>query len=223
MAQSSPILAVLLVAVVVGLLAGGRIRRLADVRVNWWGLAFAGVALQALPVPSSTGMNLNQLGTAMLLVSYLLLLVFLAANRWIPAASLMALGLTLNLAVVAANGGMPVGGRAIEEATGSRNVTLTVEGSPKHHLMTDGDVLAPLGDIIPVPPPASVVLSFGDILLYLGVAWFTIQVMRGRSRANPRPLALWFLTYRGKHAPDHWRMPARYRSTAPAGVGQSGT
>jgi hypothetical protein len=223
MAQRSPIIVVLLIAVLLGYLAGGRLGRFGSVHLHWWGLAFVGVALQALPTPSIGEVDPHLAGTATLIASYVLLLLFLGVNRWIPAARLMALGLGLNLAVVALNGGMPVSAWAIRETSGSAVQQLpTVESSPKHHLMTDDDVLAPLGDVIPLPPPAGVVLSIGDVLLYAGVAWFVIQVMRGRSRENPRPLALWVLRYRGKHAPDHWRMPARYRASAHAGAGRSG-
>ena len=160
----------------------------------------------------------------MLIASYLLLLGFLAVNRWVPAAAVMAVGLSLNLAVVSLNAGMPVSASAIRSAGGPASLqTLTTEEGGKHHLMTEQDLLAPLGDVIPAPPPFSVVLSIGDLLLYGGMAWFVIQVMRGRSRENPRPLAMWFPTYRGKHAPSHWRMPARYRATGHAAAGRSGT
>lgn len=223
MAQSFPVAAVLLVGVLLGYLLGGRLRRLESIRVNWWGLALAGIAFQALPVPSAVGQSPYRVGAIMLLLSYAALLAFLAVNRWIPGMRVMAVGLLLNFAVVALNGGMPVNSRAIQEATGSQGVTLTAEEGGKHHLMGEDDLLSPLGDTIPLPPPASVVLSIGDVCLYLGVVWFVVQVMRGRSRANPRPLALWFLAYRGKHAPDHWRMPARYRVTAHAEAGRSGT
>ena len=43
-------------------------------------------------------------GTAMLVASYVLLLAFLTVNRWVPAAGVMAVGLLLNLLVVASNG-----------------------------------------------------------------------------------------------------------------------
>ena len=89
--------------------------------------------------------------------------------------------------------------------------------------MSDRDLFAPLGDVIPIPPPAAVVLSIGDVLLYAGMAWFVFQVMRGRNRESPRPIAMWFLTYRGKHAPGHWRMAARYRAAHPVGAERSGT
>ena len=148
--------------------------------------------------------------------------MFLNVNRWIPGAAIMAVGLLMNLTVVAANGGMPVSGRAVESAGGTAS-TLATDAGAKHHLMSDRDLFAALGDVIPIPPPAGVVLSIGDVLLYAGMAWFVFQVTRGRSRETPRPIAMWFLAYRGKHAPGHWRMAARYRAAAPVGAERSGT
>jgi hypothetical protein len=218
----SPVLIVIVAAVLVGLLVGGSLRRFERLRVHWWVLAFAGLALQIVPVPAMARVPIWAVGAGMLVASYVLLLTFLTVNRWIPGAALMAIGLLLNLAVVATNGGMPVGTRAVEAAGGSAAVFEDGAGA-KHHLMNDQDVLSPLGDVIPIPPPIGVVLSIGDVLLYLGIAWFVVQVMRGRSRENPRPIAVWFLAYRGKHAPGYWRMPARYRSAAPVGAERSGT
>ncbi len=209
----SPIVLVLVPAVVLGFLFGGSLRRFERLRVHWWTLAFAGLVLQMVPVPTIAGVEPRVVGTAMLVTSYVLLLAFITVNRWIPAAGVMAVGLLLNLLVVATNAGMPVRAAAIEQAGGS-SATLAGEPSTKHHLMTEDDVLWVLGDVIPVPPPIGIVLSVGDVLLYVGMAWFVVQVMRGRSRENPRPLALWFPSYRGKHAPSHWRIPARYRSHA---------
>jgi len=218
----SPVLIVIVAAVLVGLLVGGSLRNFERLRVHWWVLAFAGLALQILPVPTIGGAPTWAVGAGMLVASYVLLLTFLTVNRWIPGAPVMAIGLVLNLAVVAANGGMPVSARAVEAAGGSA-AELAEGAGAKHHLLNDAEVLSPLGDVIPIPPPIGVVLSIGDVLLYLGIGWFVIQVMRGRSRENPRPIAMWFLAYRGKHAPGHWRMPARYRSAAPAGAERSGT
>jgi hypothetical protein len=207
----SPILVILALAFVAGLVLGGSPRAFGSLRVHWWALAFAGVALQSVPAPRIGGVSADIVAAVMLAASYVLLLTFITVNRWIPAAGVMAFGLLLNLAVVTANGGMPVSPDAIRTAGGSSEV-LGLEQAAKHHLMTDDSLLAPLGDVIPIPPPVGVVLSVGDVLLYVGAAWFVMQVMRGRSRENPRPLAMWFPSYRGKHSPAHWRMPARYRA-----------
>jgi hypothetical protein len=209
----SPILLVIAAALVVGLLAGGSLRRLVELRVNWWGLALGGLVLQVLPVPRIEGVAPDLVGPAMLIGSYLLLLSFVIVNRWLPGAGVMALGLLLNLSVVAANGGMPVSAKAASAAGGAGE--LVIEPGQKHNVMTEETVLKPLADVIPVPG-LSVVISVGDVLLYGAVGWLVVALMRGRSRGNPRPLAPWFPTYRGKHAPAYWRLPARYRrSPAP--------
>ena len=218
----SPILAVIGASLVVGLVAGGSLRSFERLHVHWWALVFVGLALQLVAVPRYGTVPAWAIGAGLLISSYVLLLMFLTVNRWIPGAAVMAVGLLMNLAVVAANGGMPVSARAVENAGGTAS-TLATDAGAKHHLMSDRDLLAPLGDIIPIPRPAGVVLSIGDVLLYAGMAWFVFQVMRGRSRETPRPIAMWFLAYRGKHAPGHWRLAARYRAAAPVGGERSGT
>ncbi len=212
---------ILLAAVGVGYTFGGRLRNFETLEVHWWSFAIAGVIIQSVPLPAIDGVSPRLIGAGALLISYVLLLAFLTVNRWIPGASVMAVGLLMNLLVVGINGGMPVSAAAIERAGGSVEA-LASSTSIKHHVANDEDLLAFLGDVVPVPEPAGIVISIGDLLLYGGMAWFVIQVMRGRSRANPRPLAMWFLTYRGKHAPTHWRIPARYRAPR-AAAGRPGT
>jgi Family of unknown function (DUF5317) len=201
-------------------LLGGSLREFEHLRLHRWGLALVAVALQA-PAMSIGGVPSSVIGPVMLAVSFVLLVAFLFVNRWIPGATVMGLGLLLNLAVVVLNGGMPVQAAAIERSGGDPNVLARVQDS-KHHLMDGSDILTPLADVIWVPAPATIVVSIGDVLLYGGVAYSLVQVMRGRRRENPRPLALWFPEYRGKHAPEYWRMPIRYRSRR-AGAGPSGT
>lgn len=214
--------AIVLLAVMTGYVAGGRLRAFEGLSVHWWVLVFLGLAAQSAPLPSFAAITPRVLGTLVLLASYLLLLAFIAVNRWIPGARVMAAGLLLNLIVVGLNAGMPVSAQAVETAGGSVAEMANAE-NPKHHLREDRDMVAFLGDVIPIPAPVGIVLSVGDVLLYAGMGWFVVQVMRGRSRENPRPLAMWFLSYRGKHAPSHWRMAARHRAPDHAGAGKPGT
>ena len=211
----SPILLVVLLAVAVGFVVGGTLRAFEMLKLHWWGLAVLGLALQVVPIPTLPLLSSRAAAALVLVLSYVLLLVVIALNRRIPAASAMALGLMMNLVVVGANAGMPVSADAIRIAGGSVE-SLNGVASAKHHLMTDDDVLTVLGDIIPLPAPIGVVLSIGDLLLYGGIGWFIVQVMRGRNRANPRPLAMWFPSYRGKHAPGHWRLASRNRASRAA-------
>jgi hypothetical protein len=209
-------------ALVIGYALGGRLRGFEDLRINRWGLALIGLALQWIPASKIAWVPASVVGPVMLALSYAFLVAFLVSNRWIPGAPVMQVGLLLNLAVVMVNGGMPVQGTAIERAGGDPYALM--QSSPtKHHLMTEDDVLWQLGDIVPLAPPIGDVLSIGDLLLYGGMVYSITEIMRGRRRENPRPLALWFPGYRGKHAPDYWRMPIRYRSPDHAAAGRSGS
>ncbi len=213
-------------AVLLGYVLGGRLRRFENLRINRWGLAIGGAVLTAVvnfaPALTIAGIPDTVVGPVLLALSYFLLAVFLISNRWIPGGYVMIVGLLLNLVVVVANGGMPVRADAITTSGGDPAV-LQDATVGKHHLMSDDDVLWHLGDVIGVPEPIGVVLSPGDVLLYGAMVYSIVQIMRGRRRENPRPMALWFPAYRGKHAPEYWRMPIRYRHPDPAEAETSGT
>jgi hypothetical protein len=189
---------VLILALIAGLAARGSLRRFGDLRVHWWGAAIGGLLLQLLPQPWSHGLAV---ATASLVTSYGLLIAFLWVNRRLPGLPLMLIGLVLNLIVIAPNHGMPVSGAAARVAGGSLESAPGDHRPNKHHLMTGDDVLRPLGDVIPVPPPLSDVLSIGDVLLYAGMAYFVVLVMLGRSGENRRPPTRLPRGYRGKHLP----------------------
>ena len=209
-------------AIGLGYLLGGRLRGFEHLRINRWGLALVGLALQYVPAFAIGDVSASVTGPVMLALSYTFLVVFLISNRWIPGMPVMRIGLFLNLVVVLINGGMPVNATAIEHVGGDP-ATLAAEAPTKHHLQTDDDYLWWLGDVIPVAGPFGDVVSIGDVLLYGGMVYSITEIMRGRRRENPRPLAWWFPGYRGKHAPDWWRMPIRYRSPDPAGAEPPGT
>lgn len=198
---------VLLLAVAVGFLARGSLRPFEQINLRWWGVAIAGLALQVVPLPQSSG---RAVVTATLVASYALLITFVWVNRRLPAAPLMLIGLSLNLLVVAPNAGMPVSARAVRAAGGSpTEVPRADTGPDKHHLMSDQDVLRPLGDVIPGPPPLGVVLSIGDVFLYMGVASFVVMVMLGRFDGGRRGRSRWLEGYRGKHLPRKGGPPKR--------------
>jgi hypothetical protein len=181
---------ILLIAIGTGFLLGGSLRRLETVRLHWWGAALLGLAVQGLASPSGVWS-----ARLTVLVSSGLLLAFVVINRRLPAAFLMAVGLVLNLAVMLPSGSMPVSATAIRLA-GGHDLTIA---DPRHHLAMEGEVVTPLGDAIPLPEPIGVVVSLGDLMIYAGVAWFVVAVMRGRFGENLRAPSRWFQMYRGKH------------------------
>lgn len=210
------VIPIVVLAILAGLVAGGTLRSFEHVRVHWWAAALGGLLLQAAPVARD-----HRLAVATLAVSYSLLVVFASINRRLPGAWLVLVGLGMNLAVVVPNGGMPVSASAMHAAGAATSVR--IGGDLKHHEMTGADVLAFMGDVIPVPAPVGIVLSAGDVLLYTGIAWFLVAITLGRSGENHRPPARWFLMYRGKHLPVESRLPrrtlARWAASGfPAGV-----
>ena len=210
----SLIVLIVAVGVLAGFLAGGSLRPFEYLRIHWWGLAPVGLAIQGAPLPEVARIDPELLASMVLLVSYGMLLSFAAVNRRLPGAVIVFAGLALNLVVIAPNDGMPVDPVAARMAGAG---SLTIEGSAKHHLMGPEDVLPFLGDTIAVPPPARLVISLGDVVLYAGVLCFVVTTMRGRARENVRPPAQWFPMYRGKHLPLAQRgLPRRLLLPDPA-------
>lgn len=219
------IFVIVFVAIVVGLLAHGSLRPFERLTVHWWGVALAGLALQVVPLPHGAG---RAVVTSVMVASYVLLLAFLWVNRRLPAVPVALVGLALNLLVIAPNGGMPVSASAVRAAGGTVTEVPANGTAGKHHLMSDQDVLRPLGDVIPGPPPLGVVLSVGDVLLYAGVGIFVVMIMLGRFGENRRKPTRWIQGYRGKHLSQNRRPPNRAlaapsRPSLPAGAARSGT
>jgi len=187
---------VIALAVVLGYVFGGRLRRLERLPLRWWGLAVGGLGLQFLPLPEGgTGTDLL-VRTGVLALSYAFLLAFAVANVRLPGMPLIMLGLACNGLVIVANGGMPVSREALGDS-GQASVIqqLLDEGADKHHLMADDDVLTFLADVIAVPAPVHQVMSVGDVFVYVGLIWLTIAAMRARTPSSSSRL----LPFRGKH------------------------
>jgi hypothetical protein len=184
------LIGVVLVSIGLGYLAGGRLSGFERFRLRWWFLAFAGLALQLAPVPDS-------IAAGCLIASYALLLLFAAANLRAPGVWLILIGLALNLAVIAPNGGMPVSREAlVNSGQGSTLAELESGAGTKHHLETSDDVLTPLADVIAIGSPINQVASVGDVLVYAGLIWLIVGVMRGARRVDPAPP---WVAYQGKH------------------------
>ena len=193
------LIAVIALALALGLLLDGSLRRFEDLRLRWWGLVIAGLAAQFVPLPNGRAGADLAVRIVVLGGSYGLLILFAALNvrrRGIP---LVLIGLALNAAVIAPNGGMPVSTGAIERSGQQDMLQLLIaEGAAKHHLMTEDDILTPLADVIAIPKPMGQIVSVGDLFVYAGIVWLIVVVMRGRTR--PRGLGA-MGPYRGKHRP----------------------
>ena len=108
---------VLVLAVAAGFAAHGSLRPFEHLRVHLWGLAVAGLVLQAIPLPrdaaaAAVGGTLRRVLRA---ADRVRLGESAAARR----AGLILIGLALNMLVVVPNGGMPVSAQAVRIAGGS--------------------------------------------------------------------------------------------------------
>jgi hypothetical protein len=169
--------------VLIGLATGGGFRHLAGRSLRSWSLLFSGLALQAVGSTME-----SKLGLALVVTSYGLLVAFALANASMVGMWLVALGIALNLVVIAVNGGMPVRPSAVVVAGIADSTELEViDLGPKRHIERPTDRLTGLGDVIPVRP-LSEVLSFGDVMMNVGVANVLAHLLRpSRRRAGPLP------------------------------------
>ena len=116
-------------------------------------------------------------------LSIAVLAAFAGANRNVTGIAVIGLGLVLNLAAVVLDNGMPVRPDALVEAGAVEPHELAAYevGSPRH-LERDTDSFGWLGDTIPVRGVAEVI-SFGDLLILVGLFDTTRDMGRRRSRA----------------------------------------
>ena len=167
-------------AIGIGFLAGGTLRDFPSVRLRLAPLAIAGVLLQFVPAS-------GDLGFAVLLLSFALLLGFAVVNLRSPGFVLITTGLVLNALVIAANHGMPVTREALVRSNQAGTLPdLVRNGGEKHHLADTRTVLLPLADVIALGRPIDQALSLGDVCVHLGIGWFIVVAMRPR-RYVPSP------------------------------------
>jgi hypothetical protein len=199
------LLAVVLLSVFLGYLFGGRLDRLEALRPRWWGLVILGLGIQFIPLPNGASGTDLVIRTAVLALSYSLLLTFALVNVRMPGMFLVVIGLACNMTVIVANGGMPASAQALIDS-GQEDVVAYVreQGADKHHLLTDDDRLTFLADVIAVPQPIGQAVSVGDILVYAGLTWLIVATMRGWT-PSARPAGS--RQRRGKHRRGATREP----------------
>ncbi len=193
-----------LLAVLIGLACGGSLAGWDGLKLRWWMLGLAGLGLQLVlfnpPLDEQPwAMAWGPWLFALSLVAIVLVLLRNAASATLARTPLRvaAFGVGLNLLVIAVNGGyMPRStdasaavGRPVETiATGQRLANVGI--------LSDSTRLPWLGDVLAEPQwlPLSNVLSIGDVLLAVGLAWWAfrlttvaaVKVGLPRVRAVPR-------------------------------------
>lgn len=176
----------------VGLAAGGiRRGRLASVvraRPRLWGLAAAAlvitVAADALGAGDGGFLGFELAGVPgpvlLALVGMGSGLAFVASNLAVGGMAVIGMGIAANLVPLVANRATPVRATSLVRAriATAEDVDRAVLGGPRE-IADSGTVLELLGDVIPVPP-LGLVVSFGDLIILVGLAAVIHNLMRRR-------------------------------------------
>ena len=167
------------VALVLPLLTGGSYTRLVMTNWRWSALLFGGLGLQLalefLPIPES---RWNDLGFGLLVASYALIVAFCARNLLLRGMAIVLIGVACNATVITVNRGMPV------DVPPDWLSKSWVEPTIKHHPQDGDDRLMFLGDIIVLRAPFDAAISFGDLIIAVGLCDVTFHASRKRTSAR---------------------------------------
>jgi hypothetical protein len=175
------ILYALVIGIALGLLRGGKLASIADVRFRWAPLVLVGFLLQVLLFSDAVAERVGDLGPALYVASTLLVAVAVVRNLAIPGLPLVALGAASNLAAIVANGGFMPASPAAMAALGKDVPTIYSNSA-----VVAQPALAPLTDVFALPTwlPFNNIFSIGDVILGVGVATVIVVAMRRGARAD---------------------------------------
>lgn len=172
------------IAVVVGALAGRlvlrrplRHRHLGPVRAHWVPVLVLGIALAVAADRLDDGPTV-----AVAVAGHALLVVGALANLHLVGTGVIAVGLALNLTSMVVDGGIPVRRGALVHAgvVDADDVAGATLRGPRH-LERDDDMVPVLGDVLPLAA-AGTVVSFGDLIVLVGITDVTAHAVRRRRR-----------------------------------------
>lgn len=161
------------VALVVALVTRGSPSRFALAFRSWWMLSLAAVLLVALAVVDLPDDWVDTIGFGALMLAYALILAFCLLNLKVRGMTIVTIGVAMNVLVIGLNQGMPVDGNL----DGPEGETVLVSF---------------LGEIVPLPEPFDQMVTFGDLLIAVGVvdaAYHASRRPARRRRPASRTLA----------------------------------
>lgn len=166
--------------ILLGLVSGGRLGALEELRIRRIELVYAAILLQLAAFPSGLlpWSTPDELARGLWLASFALLIGFAAVNRALRGVALVFAGLASNLAAVAANGGlMPASPHAVRAAGMAYRLHNNSISTVHPHLAWLIDRWA-----VPEWIPWGNVFSVGDVLIATGIVATIVLAMHGRSR-----------------------------------------
>ena len=166
-------------ALLIPLVTHGSYKRLFDTKLHWTGLLVVSLAIQlGLDFYTLPHRYWDNLGYGLLVGSYVLLLAFIARNVVLRGMSIVLIGILCNAIVIVLNQGMPV------KVPPEWKNESWAEASITHHPREGDEKLVVLSDIIIVRGPVHNVLSFGDLILAIGLCDVSYNASRDPRRGK---------------------------------------
>jgi hypothetical protein len=173
------------IAMLIPLLTRGSYDRLLSVEWKWGGVLFAGLGIQiAFEYYTLPRARWDDLGFGLLLLSYVFILAFCGRNLVLRGMGIVMIGVACNAIAIAANQGMPV--KILPSWSNSELAASTV----KHQPQEPDDNLIFLTDIIVLDSPLDTVISFGDLILLVGICDVAYHASRRRKPRARNPIDL---------------------------------
>ena len=167
----------MLAALLIPLVTLGSYKRLINTEIHWGWLLGLGLAIQlVLEYYTLPRRYWHSIGFGLLVASYVLILAFCARNVVLRGMSIVLIGIACNALVIVVNQGMPVKFPPQWENQSWARATV------KHHPGEPGESLRFLSDIIIVKDPFNVVLSFGDLIIAVGLCDAAFNASRDPQR-----------------------------------------
>jgi hypothetical protein len=174
------LIALALICIATVPLRGGDLGRLADIRLRGLWIPVIALVLQVGITVLVTGGS-PLMHRVLHIATYVMIGLFLWANRRLPGVRIVGLGALLNTIAIVANGGvMPA------SATAERLSGLHLRAGFDNSAHLNHALLGFLGDVIPWPGPLHNVLSVGDLIIFAGML---VLLHRACDRRAPRPIA----------------------------------
>jgi hypothetical protein len=164
------------IGIAVGRMLGGRLDRLADLRLRWAPLAVLGLLVQVVLFADPVSAAVGDAAPAFYVASTAAVLVAVLRDVRVPGMAVIALGAASNLAAIVANGGyMPADPAALA------SVVALSPGYSNSVVVAD-PALQPLTDLYALPSafPFANVFSVGDALIGIGIALVIAFAMRAQ-------------------------------------------
>jgi hypothetical protein len=167
----------MLAALLIPLVTLGSYKRLINTEIHWAWLLGLGLAVQlGLEYYTLPRRYWDTIGFGLLVASYVLILAFCARNLLLRGMSIVLIGVACNALVIVLNQGMPV-----KFPARLRNQSFAL-ATVKHHPRQSGEKLLFLSDTIILMHPYDTVMSFGDLILTVGLCDVAFNVSRDPQR-----------------------------------------